>query len=51
MGIKLIKDFKGKKVVVEVGLVDYLLLVNVLKKVGFKESDVILVNVKINELL
>ncbi|HWT54584.1 MAG TPA: ABC transporter substrate-binding protein [Rhodocyclaceae bacterium] len=49
-GIKSIKDLKGKKVAVEVGLVDHLLLVNALKKAGLKESDVTLVNAKTNEL-
>ena len=49
-GIKSIKDLKGKKVAVEVGLVDHLLLVNALKKAGLKESDVKLVNAKTNEL-
>lgn len=49
-GIKSIKDLKGKKVAVEVGLVDHLLLSNALKKAGMKESDVKLVNAKTNEL-
>jgi len=49
-GIKSIKDLKGKKVAVEVGLVDHLLLSNALKKAGLKESDVTLVNAKTNEL-
>lgn len=49
-GIKSIKDLKGKKVAVEVGLVDHLLLSNALKKAGMKESDVTLVNAKTNEL-
>ena len=49
-GIKSIKDLKGKKVAVEIGLVDHLLLVNALKKAGLKESDVTLVNAKTNEL-
>jgi NitT/TauT family transport system substrate-binding protein len=49
-GIKSIKDLKGKKVAVEVGLVDHLLLVNALKKAGLKETDVTLVNAKTNEL-
>jgi NitT/TauT family transport system substrate-binding protein len=43
-GIKSMKDLKGKKVAVEVGLVDHLLLVNALKKAGMKETDVTLVN-------
>ncbi|WP_293778667.1 ABC transporter substrate-binding protein [uncultured Oxalicibacterium sp.] len=49
-GIRSIKDLKGKKVAVEVGLVDHLLLLNALKKAGLKESDVTLVNAKTNEL-
>lgn len=49
-GIKSIADLKGKKVAVEVGLVDHLLLVNALKKAGLKESDVKLINAKTNEL-
>ncbi len=49
-GIKSIKDLKGKKVAVEVGLVDHLLLVNALKKAGMKETDVTLINAKTNEL-
>lgn len=49
-GIKSIKDLKGKKVAVEVGLVEHLLLLNGLKKAGLKESDVTLVNAKTNEM-
>ena len=49
-GIKSVKDLKGKKVAVEMGLVDHLLIVNALKKAGLKESDVTLVNAKTNEL-
>lgn len=49
-GIKSVKDLKGKKVAVEVGLVDHLLIVNALKKAGLKGSDVTLVNAKTNEL-
>jgi len=49
-GIKSLKDLKGKKVAVEVGLVEHLLLLNGLKKVGLKESDVTLVNAKTNEM-
>jgi NitT/TauT family transport system substrate-binding protein len=48
-GIKSLKDLKGKKVAVEQGLVEHLLLLNGLKKAGMKESDVTLVNVKTNE--
>jgi NitT/TauT family transport system substrate-binding protein len=49
-GIKSIKDLKGKKVAVELGLVEHLLLLNGLKKAGLKESDVTLVNAKTNEM-
>jgi NitT/TauT family transport system substrate-binding protein len=49
-GIKSLKDIKGKKVSVEVGLVEHLLLLNGLKKAGMKESDVTLVNAKTNEM-
>jgi len=48
-GINSIKDLKGKKVGVEIGFVDHLLLLNGLKKNGMKESDVELVNVATNE--
>lgn len=48
-GIKDLKDLKGKKVGVEVGFVDHLLLLNGLEKAGMKESDVTLVNTKTNE--
>lgn len=49
-GIKSIKDLKGKKVAVEQGLVEHLLLLNALKKAGMKESDVTIVNAKTNEM-
>lgn len=49
-GIKSLKDLKDKKVSVEPGLVEHLLLLNGLKKAGMKESDVILVNAKTNEM-
>ena len=48
-GIKSLKDLKGKKIGVEVGFVDHLLLLNGLEKAGMKESDVTLVNTKTNE--
>jgi NitT/TauT family transport system substrate-binding protein len=44
-GIANMKALKGKKVGVEVGFVDHLLLLNALKSAGMKESDVKLVNV------
>lgn len=48
-GITSIAQLKGKKVGVEVGFVDHLLLLNGLEKAGLKESDVELVNVPTNE--
>ena len=48
-GVKSIKDLKGKKVGVEVGLVEHLLLLNGLKDNGMSEKDVTLVNAKTNE--
>lgn len=48
-GINSIKDLKGKKVGVEIGFVDHLLLLNGLKKAGMSEKDVHLVNVPTNE--
>lgn len=48
-GIKSLKDLKGKKVGVEMGFVDHLLLLNGLEKAGLKESDVTLVNAPTNE--
>ena len=49
-GIKSVKELKGKKVSVEVGLVEHLLLLSAMKKAGLKESDVTLVNAKTNEM-
>jgi NitT/TauT family transport system substrate-binding protein len=49
-GIKSLKDLKGKKVAVEMGLVEHLLLLDGLKKAGMKETDVTLVNAKTNEM-
>lgn len=48
-GVNSLKDLKGKKVGVEVGFVDHLLLLDGLKKNGMKETDVELVNVPTNE--
>jgi NitT/TauT family transport system substrate-binding protein len=48
-GIKSLKELKGKKIGVEVGFVDHLLILNGLEKIGMKESDVTLVNTKTNE--
>ncbi len=49
-GLTSLKDLKGKKVAVEEGLVEHLLLLDGLKKMGMKESDVTLVNAKTNEM-
>ncbi len=48
-GIKSLKDLKGKKIGTELGIVDHLLLLYGLEKAGMKESDVSLVNIKIND--
>jgi NitT/TauT family transport system substrate-binding protein len=48
-GIKSLKDLKGRKVGVEIGLVEHLLLLNGLKKAGLSEADVTLVNTKTND--
>jgi NitT/TauT family transport system substrate-binding protein len=48
-GIESVKDLKGKKIGVEVGLVDHLLLLNALESNGMKETDVTLVNTPTNE--
>ncbi|WP_084687803.1 ABC transporter substrate-binding protein [Paraburkholderia oxyphila] len=44
-----IQDLKGKKIGVEFGVVDHLLLLDALQRAGMKESDVTLVNAKTNE--
>lgn len=48
-GIKSIADLKGKKVGLELGLVENLLIANGLKKAGLSDKDVEIVNVKTNE--
>lgn len=48
-GIKSLKDLKGKKIGIEIGFVDHLLLLNGLEKAGLKEDDVTLVNSPTNE--
>jgi NitT/TauT family transport system substrate-binding protein len=48
-GIAGIKALKGKKVGIEVGVVEHLLLVHALKEAGMSEKDVTLVNAKTNE--
>ncbi len=49
-GIKALTDLKGKKVSVEVGLVEHLLLRNGMKKAGMKAGDIDIVNAKTNEM-
>ena len=48
-GIKSIKELKGKKIGLEVGLVEHLMLDKALEKNGMKESDVTIVNVPTNQ--
>jgi NitT/TauT family transport system substrate-binding protein len=48
-GIKDVKGLKGKKVGLEVGLVEHLMLDKALEKNGMKESDVTIVNVPTNQ--
>ncbi len=48
-GIKSLKELKGKKIGIEVGLVEHLLLMQGLKDAGMKEDDVELVNTKTND--
>jgi NitT/TauT family transport system substrate-binding protein len=48
-GIASIKDLKGKKVGLEYGLVEHLLLLNGLQKAGMTESDITLVKAPTNE--
>ncbi len=48
-GVTKLSDLKGKKVGVEVGLVEHLLLLNGLKKHDIPEADVTLVNTKTDE--
>jgi NitT/TauT family transport system substrate-binding protein len=46
---KTLKDLKGQKIGIELGLVEHLLLLNGLQKNGMTEKDVELVNAKTNE--
>ena len=48
-GIKSLKDLKGKKIGLELTLVEHLLLLQGLQKVGMKQSDIKLVNFRTNE--
>ncbi len=49
-GIRSLQELKGRKVAVEVGLLEHLLLLNGLKKAGLQDGDVTLVNARTNEL-
>ncbi len=49
-GINSIKDLKGKKIGVEIGLVDHLMVLYALKQNGMSEADVTLVNSPTNQL-
>jgi NitT/TauT family transport system substrate-binding protein len=49
-GVNSVKDLKGKKVAVEVGLVDHLLLLQALKDNGMSQSDITLVNTPTNNV-
>jgi len=49
-GVDSIKDLKGKKVAVEVGLVDHLLLLQALKSNGLTQDDITLVNTPTNNI-
>lgn len=48
-GIKSVKELKGKKIGVELGFVDHLLVLKALEANGMKESDVTLVNIPTHE--
>jgi NitT/TauT family transport system substrate-binding protein len=48
-GIKSLKDLKGKKIGLEVGFVEHLMLLNGLKKAGLTEADVEIVNTPTNQ--
>ncbi len=48
-GIKSLKQLKGKKIGLELTLVEHLLLLQGLQKIGMKQSDVTLVNFPTNE--
>lgn len=49
-GIRSLADLKGKKLALEVGLLEHLMLSNAMKKAGMKVGDITLVNAKTNEL-
>ena len=49
-GVKSLTDLKGKKISLEVGLVEHLLLRAGMKKLGMKAGDIDIVNAKTNEM-
>jgi NitT/TauT family transport system substrate-binding protein len=49
-GIKSLMDLKGKKVGLEVGVVEHLLLRAGMQKAGMKAGDILIVNTKTNEV-
>jgi NitT/TauT family transport system substrate-binding protein len=49
-GVNSVKDLKGKKVAVEVGLVDHLLLLKALEANGLTQNDITLVNTPTNNV-
>lgn len=48
-GLRSLKDLKGQKIGIEVGLVEHLLLLDGMQKAGMSEKDVELVNTKTND--
>lgn len=48
-GIRSLQELKGRKIGIEIGLVEHLLLLDGLKKAGMSPQDVTLVNTKTNE--
>jgi NitT/TauT family transport system substrate-binding protein len=48
-GIHTLQELKGRKIGIEIGLVEHLLLLDGLKKAGMRQEDVTLVNTKTNE--
>lgn len=49
-GVRSLQDLRGRKVAVEIGLLEHLLLLDGLKKAGIAPDQVTLVNAKTNEL-
>ncbi len=48
-GIKSLAELKGRKIGLEVGLVEHLMLLNALKKIGMSEADLTIVNTPTNQ--